>query len=223
MKPILFNTEMVRAILDNRKTVTRRLIKPQPTEGRRIAFNECTKEWEYRRGYELVDGIVKIPYKVGDIIYVRETFHKTPNGQYWYKADNLCNGCTEDGFCVPKLVQYHNTCKICAYYGGYENIKWRPSIQMPREAARIFLRVTDVTVERLQDISYEDCLSEGITEDDINERDACWPVISAKLLFKQIWNSTIKPKDRAIYGWDANPYVWCVSFERVSKEEALNG
>lgn len=211
IKPILFNTEMTKAILENRKTVTRRLIKPQPTEKQRIAFNYVTKEWEYRRDYALVDGIVKIPYNVGDILYVRETFHKTPNGQYFYKADNLCNGCTEDGFCVPKGVQYHNTCKICEYYEGYENIKWRPSIHMPREAARIFLIVKDVRVEMLKQIQYFDCLNEGI-----QYRQMEIDIIDD---FAKLWESTIKPAERDIYGWDANPYVARIQFCRISKEE----
>lgn len=98
--------------------------------------------------------------------------------------------------------------------------RWHPSIHMPREAARLFLRVTDVRVERVQDITYWDCLSEGITEEDIEERGANAPDASAKWLYAKTWDSTIKPAARDLYGWDANPWVWVIEFERISEEEA---
>lgn len=95
-------------------------------------------------------------------------------------------------------------------------VTWRPSIHMPREAARIFLRVTDVRAERLQAISHEDAEQEG-----------CWcgegrlsmPISK----FANLWNSTIKKTDLPLYGWDANPWVWVIEFERVDKPELLGG
>ena len=186
MKPILFNTEMVRAILEGRKTVTRRVIKP-------VAMGLTYEDGSPAR---------KPQYCPGDILYVRETWCKTDcfglQDGYVYKAND--NSILEETGFAPK---------------------WRPSIHMPREAARIFLRVKDVRVERLQNITYEDCLCEGIAKEEIDERDAFRPVTSAKWLFAQLWDSTIKPADRALYGWAANPWVWVIEFERISKEEAL--
>ena len=97
------------------------------------------------------------------------------------------------------------TLDICA--GGCNSIlKWHPSIHMPREAARIFLRVTDVRVERVQDIDDDGVVAEGLNIGDP---------------FDELWDSTIKPADRALYGWDANPWVWVIEFERITREEAI--
>ena len=198
VKPILFNTEMVRAILENRKMVTRRVVKPQPVKVIQGADNPIHAV--------LVNAPDEMPrgirYRSGDILYVRETWQYGFGETYLYKADAGYDlFMTAEGNLVS-------------------NIPWRPSIHMPREAARIFLRVTDVRVERLQSISYDDCLREGITEEKINERDVFRPASSAKRLFARLWNRTLKPADRGLYGWDANPWVWVIEFERISKEEA---
>ena len=201
MKPILFNTGMVRAILDSHKTVTRRVVKPQPEGARSIL--DCDEE---KRTFDLLCGnggvggvfvdwaeTVKAPFWPHDILYVRETW-TVWNGNYEYKADvddgygPFCSNCTLD---------------ICA--GGCNSIlKWHPSIHMPREAARIFLRVTDVRVERVQDIDDDGVVAEGLNIGDP---------------FDELWDSTIKPADRAFYGWDANPWVWVIEFERITREE----
>lgn len=203
MKPILFNTGMVRAILDSHKTVTRRVVKPQPEGARSIL--DCDEE---KRTFDLLCGnggvggvfvdwaeTVKAPFWPHDILYVRETW-TVWNGNYEYKADvddgygPFCSNCTLD---------------ICA--GGCNSIlKWHPSIHMPREAARIFLRVTDVRVERVQDIDDDGVVAEGLNIGDP---------------FDELWDSTIKPADRALYGWNANPWVWVIEFERITREEAL--
>ena len=226
MKPILFNTDMVRAILEGRKTVTRRVVKPQPPNAHDILdFDEEDNSFDFLCGMIADNCFIdfaytaKAPYRPGDILYVRETFHQTPDGQYWYKADNICDGCTEDGFCIPRGVTRHKTCGLCEYYAGHYNIKWRPSIHMPQEAARIFLRVTDVRVERLQNINERgpfSAVSEGFTNN-IDLRGGTGK--SATKHFAECWDSTIKPADRALNGWEANPWVWVIEFERISKEE----
>lgn len=110
MKPILFNTEMVCAILDGRKTVTRRVVKPRYRDdeaGFQVITITNTGEYvriEYYDEWENETRLMREPYNPGDILYVREAFLQTPDGQYWYKADNICNGCTGDGFCLPKGV-----------------------------------------------------------------------------------------------------------------------
>lgn len=192
MKPILFNTEMVRAILDGRKTVTRRVIKPQPKEYQRIIFDTARKEWAYTIGKSVfVDRLCKTRYRPGDILYVQETWAPVDGGGYIYRA----------GFGVGKNVPL-----------------WNPSTRMPKEAARIFLRVTDVRVERLQDITAEQCVSEGLGRELLDEVGADF----MHGMYHDLWDSTIKPKDLDIYGWDANPWVEVTEFERMSREEAEN-
>lgn len=138
MKPILFNTEMVRAILDGRKSCTRRVVKPQPTA---------------RYGAQCI----KPPYQPGDILYVRETWER-------FECWN-CDG-DERGNCPkePKKSVLDKTCG-CYMYRATDEIsgdaKWHPSIHMPKEAARIWLKVTDVRVERLQEITEDGVWDEG--------------------------------------------------------------
>lgn len=241
--PVLFNPDMVRALLDNRKTATRRLVKPQPVsvmteEERRNRALSGADPYGFCVGTLDTDLLKNAPYRPGDILYVRETFHQTPDGQYWYKADKICAGCTEDGFCIPRGVTRHKTCGLCEYYAGHHNIKWRPSIHMPREDARIFLRVKDLRVERLRDITAYGCIKEGTPWGEAIPVVGSFPDVPgfdmdravSELLQRQeremlqasyvdLWDSTLKPKERALYGWEANPWVWVIEFERVSREE----
>lgn len=208
MKPILFNTEMVRAILDGKKTQTRRVVKPQPPE----EFFEgpywyepgvANKDGELEPGKPIygisaTDGEwgIKCPYHPGQILWVRETWGKDENGEYVYRTNY---GTTEDDSFPPSMF------------------KWKPSIHMPREAARIFLKVTNVRVERVQDITIKDIRSEGTTLSKIEE-----PEVSNEAYlwfeFQNLWNSTVKKSDLDTYGWNANPWVWVYEFERVSED-----
>ncbi len=184
IKPILFNTEMVRAILDGRKSCTRRIIKPQPQ-----GYFEVSEEPLHIYDTDGKQGKITPPYQPGDILYVRETWKQAPNGYYYY----------EDW-------QRNDIADVT---------KWKPSIHMPKEAARIWLKVTDVRVERLQEISGEDLIKEGI---DLFQSSYVRVAFDE---FKNIWNSTIKKSDIDRYGWDANPYVWVISFERCEKPEGV--
>lgn len=210
MKPILFNTEMVRAILEGLKTVTRRVVKPQPPNAHDILdFDEEDNSFDFLCGMIADNCFIdfaytaKAPYRPGDILYVRETWCKTDcfglQDGYVYKAND--NSILEQTGFIPK---------------------WRPSIHMPREAARIFLRVESVRVERLQNVTDEQAKKEGAEE---------WLVASTRdwdknpdyiLSFRYIWNHTVKKEYRALYGWDANPWVWVIEFERISREEAIS-
>lgn len=190
MKPILFNTDMVRAILEGRKTVTRRVVKPQPVgQPAQMGEDSC---WPGCFASADDERVYRPPYQPGDILWVRETWahpskeeiaRGTDKNIFLYRAD------------VPSVL--------------YAWDHWNPSIHMPREAARIFLRVTGVRVERLWDVKYFDCLAEGILyrqmETDIVQD------------FSTLWDNTIKPKDRAAYGWGANPWVWVIQFERAGE------
>lgn len=213
IKPILFNkeisTEMVRAILDGRKSCTRRICKDA---------NEYTvPDMDFynadRRTYAVHNFVDKehteqlstaertCPICTGDILYVRETWKEAPKGYYYYEdwqKDDIA-----------------------------DVTKWKPSIHMPKEAARIWLKVIDVRVERLQDITYNGALregSEGIRCDHValgvhgctDCMNTGW-IEPPQVEFMQIWNSTIKKSNLDRYGWDANPWVWVIEFERCEK------
>lgn len=212
MKPILFNTEMVKAILDGRKTVTRRVVKYEKGFVRNI---ENVINGRCAFGVALFDYVSRMrvskipPYKPGDMLWVRETWLKADDG-YHYKADIKVPSISED---LRKEYGY----------------KWRPSIHMPKETARIFLKVTDVRVERLQEITEEQCIREGFygVRCHCNGTEyACTDCYNSGwqeppfVDFMYMWDSTIKKQDLDTYGWDANPWVWVIEFERVSKEDA---
>lgn len=210
--PILFNTEMVRANLDGRKSCTRRIVKPQPQGRLCYTFAGCDcgtwgypsktayENWgdEYKLPEDITDEELKRrwnpPYHTDDILYVRETWYKDKY-RYMYRAN------------------YSDSEKF--YRDGKEaKIKWHPSIRMPKEAARIWLKVTDVRVERLQEITELGATKEGCVYDVEYALGN-----TAKGHFIELWNSTIKKSDRDRYGWDANPYVWVIEFERCEKPE----
>lgn len=157
MKPILFNTKMVQAILDDRKLETRRPIKINFEKVYKVAC--LAGKWSEGYGKSLPEHLIewyakeksKSPYQVGDILYVRETwgiYLKAINKSEQYRVKEFYKYKTDEG----------NSSNPSEFY----NTKWRPSIHMPKTAARIFLEVTAVWVERLQDITVGDCTKEGI-------------------------------------------------------------
>lgn len=194
IKPILFNTEMVRVILDGRKSCTRRVVKPQPTA---------------RYGVQCINP----PYHTDDILYVRETWSEGyEEGTYIYRASDK----------LADLPTFKESSKLI----------YHPSIHMPKEAARIWLKVTNVRVERLQEMKPVDVIKEGAYSD-------CWDCLNTygesgsqccygteeqcsqcdevMMEWEKLWNSTIKKSDLDRYGWDANPWVWVIEFERCEK------
>lgn len=209
--PILFNTNMVCAILDGRKTVTRRVIKSQPTgEVIHATGYKIDDWWEIKEtgGGEKYFSRLIPAYQPGDILYARETYHKGKNC-ILYKADN------------PNLVGYRNM------DGEDVEIKWTPSIHMPKEAARIWLKVTDVRVERLQDMPPSATMKEGIhfcecpdgyTWKSNTDMNNCYTTPMGAM--KALWDSTIRKKDFDRCGWDTNPWVWVIEFERCEKPES---
>jgi len=218
LKPILFNTEMVRAILDGRKTATRRIIKPQPK------FNIGSWSVVGRNPYQILTNgcgdSLKLSYQTGDILYVRETFTvgkidcgELPDG----RDDPYISQCPGGNDIIPKEYAIRHDI-------GMDEVVWKPSIFMPKEAARIFLRVTDVRAERLQEISKDGCFSEGI-DSDIWYKAFSYSAdkrISDKKIkseFMRVWNGTIKKSDIDRYGWNANPFVWVYEFERTEKHD----
>ena len=211
-RPILFNTDMVLAILDGRKTVTRRVIKFPPNKftGEIPKADEITV-YEKTLYHESVGfhiepfyGMdVKKPYERLDYLYVRET---------WKQAtiDPAGGGCALQDIYLYKADEPIDTT------GMLVEPRWHPSIHMPKEAARIFLRVTDVRVERLNDMDYMDAIYEGI-EPILGEEG--YPEYNPMIDFIDLWDSTIKPVNHDKYGWDANPWVFVVEFEKINLSE----
>lgn len=225
----------VRAILDGRKSCIRiavkykysntemkiksdkygsRLIEIQKdVEGETYGKNPDGSTW-----HRLLPYIEKIPpYQPGDILYVRETWMDYA-GRTMYRAD-----CDKYRLESLKLAEF----------------SWKPSIHMPKKAARIWLRVTDVRVERLNEIDEDGVLDEGFrfkppcltrVSADGHTCDLDGPCTSSikycdmtmgELFGRELWNSTIKKSDLDRYGWEANPYVWVISFERCEKPEGV--
>lgn len=221
--PILFQTEMVQAILEGRKSQTRRIVKlkhlpiseigsiypdgsglgwiawsPKP-----VSAEETAKCYPGNEGF-------KCPYgAVGDTLLVRETFYPWDTGGYAYKADGFEQryGAWERD--TPK--KFHDVERI---------EKWKPSIFMPKEACRIFLEITDIRVERLQDISEENAIAEGVENIDAchpytykgylpAKQTLCWNAVSS---YKTLWQSI-----NGEASWNSNPFVWVISFKRIQK------
>lgn len=254
MKPILFNIEMVRAILDGRKTVTRRVVKPQPDRvysGGNVELRCHTDgphkgEWHCYRESPPLDKVLNSPWGgqiippvfVGDILYVRETWNygyiESSDAELstecwfegqWKASDELISAQSRYYYkagCDPDLLTF---------------MKWRPSIHMPKEAARIFLRVTDVRAERLHDMTEDDVCAEGAEkiinscehmDFSVEPPEPCYNASPCKdciidysypeLFGKMVWDSTIKKNDLARYGWEANPWVWVIEFERMGRD-----
>lgn len=208
-KPILFNTDMVRAILDGRKTVTRRVLKPQPEKAHNIMdYDNDAHTVDFHCGNCTPNGTfidwtktVKAPYWFGDILYVREA---------WKQATTDYAG---GGYGLTDLYLYKAD-KDVDTTGMMVEGKWHSPVQMPKEAARIFLRVTNVRVEKLQDITPEQIDAEGCKE-------YAYSAKTGELLpskptwFKIMWDNTIKKSNIDKYGWAANPFVWVIEFERI--------
>jgi len=248
--PILFSTPMVQAILDGRKTQTRRIVKPQPqptaTEivlSHQWSGNDHVARFKYNgeNKYEVTD-IYRCPYgKIGDILWVRETWRIIGwnDGDPFtiqfkdktIKRDVYLNESRADDYALECADQF-----IKAGYESDENgificdlskipTKWRPSIFMPKEACRIKLEITDIRVERVQDISEEDAKAEGVYFygwDDYhqtdyknysyNDKGMCddWGVQTAKESYQTLWESI-----NGRGSWEKNPWVWVIEFIRI--------
>lgn len=228
IKPILFNAEMVRAILDGRKSCTRRLVKPQPDEKHTYPLGFVTDSTEKKEvgcfgfGIGEYGGSIqyaKPQYHTDDVLYIRETWTEEC-GKYYYRADydsDYLDPCETLSGGYPASCRNHPGCDGCM--ATSTRIHWHPSIHMPKEAARIWLRVTDVRVERLQEITAESALTEGADKyihanGTLNEDQTITSFIG-------IWNSNIKESDLDRYGWDANPWVWVIEFERCEKPKGV--
>lgn len=234
IKPILFNTDMVRAILDGRKTETRRICKDAneyvvPD----MSFYDSDKRTYAVHNYadkehtdQLSTAERTCPICPGDILYVRETWgisnldYDEKIAYIVYKAseNEKDEGCRSVRLPEDKFEKLYDSMEE-------SSPDWRPSIHMPKEAARIWLKVKDVRVERLQEMSDDDCEKEGLENFCkkcsalFSNCDTCLNDGGINEDFKELWNSTIRKSDLDRYGWDANPWVWVIEFERCEKPE----
>jgi hypothetical protein len=187
-RPILFNTEMIRALLDGRKTQTRRVVKHIPMLGGPLAW--CAAAAAQEPGWVNIVGDYRrfCPYgQPGDRLWVRETFKAFPDGDLFYRADF--------GDVIPVHADDNS-----------EDWTWKPSIFMPRAASRLTLEIVSVRVERVQSISHRDALAEGVSYD-VSKPDGA-PVPT----YQKLWDSINAKRG---YGWDKNPWVWVVEFKRI--------
>ena len=240
IKPILFNTEMVRAILDGRKTCTRRICKDanEYTVPDMDFYNADRRTYavhnyaDKEHMEQLSTAERTCPICSGDILYVRETWTEEC-GKYYYRADydsDYLDPCETLSGGYPASCRNHAGCEWCTATSA--RIHWHPSIHMPKEAARIWLKVTDVRVERLQEITEEQACVEGTDpwDEACYENNGWHPTFSdpdsggdPNMIdgFHKLWNSTIKKSDLDRYGWDPNPWVWVIEFERWEKPEGV--
>jgi hypothetical protein len=243
--PIIFNIEMVLAILDGRKTVTRRPIKGDP---KRLRWEGFVIAGEY--GFRDEHGrLYRCPFgEIGDLLYVRETWRvgawDEDNGEiaFDYKADGQsgkyveleddelfsrlweqsCEDAEKEGCEVDENERY-------SWCRGESPCRWRPSIHMPKAAARIWLEIADIRVERVQNITEDQAIKEGIIEEEFypddgyplsvgythefekvrNNRHRCL-YNKARIPFSHLWDDVYNT-------WDANPWVWVIEFKRIEK------
>lgn len=203
VKPMIFNTEMVRALMDGRKVQTRRPVKPQPApfknwkgwivESSNRKHEGCASWADGEEGSLRFNPVYAMPpCKVGDLIYVRETFRLLDSNDQC-DCEYPCNH-PQQGYPV--------------YFADDQNSewKWKPSIHMPRRASRLTLKVTGVRVERVQDISKADAEAEGFKLPPVDGQDFS---IGAKTNFRHAWEK--------IYGdsWERNDWVWVIDFEVI--------
>lgn len=210
-RPILFNTDMVRAILEGKKTETRRLvtkkviIRPdqeinQNGKGRFELYNVTPRCGIPQNIF------FKLPYQLGDLLYVRETWGWEPCWDCGLDTEKTVCPYEHERIYNQKNREYGCYCyKASMDDGDTPSVgTWHPSIHMPKNAARIFLKVIDIRPERLQDIDDNGVVAEGLQIGDP---------------FDDLWNSTIKKADRDRYGWDANPWVWVIKFKKLESED----
>jgi len=194
-KGMTFSTSMVRALIDGTKTQTRMVIMPQPKTC--DDFTICPDGGHGICGCDRGDlchlALPKSPYQPGGIIYVRETWAPAPDiegdgPRYLYKADTTVGGA---------ILLQDGDAKI-----AYIPSEWRPSIFMPKAAARIILRITDVKAERLQDIRIRDSISEGVNTKSLHV-----------YAFSLLWDSIHAKRKGGIYAWKRNPWVFAYGLE----------
>lgn len=213
-RPMIFSGPMVRALLDGRKTQTRRVLKPQPPN--HVQIYRVGSVWDWRDGTR--GGYVKVPFAIGDRIWVRETWAEDAepvccgrphpivgpgrNGEMEYVGEECC-GSPEPS----PIITYR--AEVAPEYKPYSERGWRSPIYMPRWASRITLVVTDVRVQRLHEISEEDAISEGVGPTLVSPDGGSAPHVETYI---ELWNSLNAKRG---YPWESNPWVCALTFDVI--------
>ncbi len=239
--PMLFKTELVLALLEGRKTVTRRhanLSKKSIKQG--VSLSDIKKVCRSREDHlfsaVLSDkfdhiGTFDVPCRVGDLIYVRETFMPDPDADHDSWDEHELSyfewaGCDSSPQFLPEALKTNEYCIYKA--NGPVDGRWIPSIHMPRWANRITLKVTDVRIERVKEITEEQAMREGcnIASATVGVDEKGWCVSEPRFFFGSFKSSNVRPSAkeafrdlwRSIYcDWFMNPYVWVIEFEVIHK------
>ena len=217
--PILFNSEMIKAVLDGRKTMTRRVIKGNPSDRHgRLDFEQgILKQSSQLNGCWHVHKKFKCPYgKIGDVLWVRENTRTICYGRGdEFEYGEFCIEYLADDLLVSCPKEHHDWWRHNWHIRPSTTL---PSIFMPRWASRITLEITAIRVERVQKITRADAVAEGIIHEVCDHGHlevctaGCWPEPEHK--FRDLWDSINKKRG---YGWDVNPWCWCVEFRRIDK------
>lgn len=229
-RPILFSAPMINALLEGRKTQTRRAMKPQPVKDYSNAGKTFGRHtWNQKIISEIK--LPKYPYgKVGDRLWVRETFASESNWNIECEADYpppFNDGRPIKRETHPEYGSYWEQCHYRATdsepdlsYDDMEDpsCRWKPSIHMPRWASRINLEITDIRVERVQDIKKSDIYAEGVIAKNMPDEFSADSVLSVDgkvylswaTAWINLWNSI---NEKRGFGWEKNPYVWCLTFK----------
>ena len=214
-RPILFSGPMVRAILDGRKTQTRRVIVPQPVDDGRdvVIWWRGGKAWDGRLFQNVTPPYARVRNHLVELerAWVRENWLPDPPLNGW-PGDLEWDGSGRPIRGVPQQYRSPKHCIYAATWNG-PDLRWRPSIHMPRWASRLTLEITDVRVERVQSITDDDAWDEGCADFvgepiDAGER---WilPREAPRDEYRRLWD---KLNAKRGYGWDANPWVWALTF-----------
>lgn len=230
-KAILFNGDMVTATLEGSKSETRRPMKNQNILGGTMTAAGLLAGIPEHP--EVGGEVIKPPYDIGDILWVRETWQEVYETEFNHDAPGYCvnikslipnfddipkieAGISSDSKCaamVPRMKYYVFKSSNIQYASSTHGLLWKPNIHMPKQAARLFLKVNDISIQRVQDITSEEIAREGV-----------W--IPGCLLptdeFAKLWDSTISEKKRDRLGWNANPWVWVVKFEKCEMPKNWN-
>ena len=212
MKPILFNAEMVRAIVDGRKVQTRRPIDWDISNN---MSGDAASGYFVQTDDGLIDALKLYRYQKGDILYARETWKIK-----WLDDNELEMAITYEADEIWEYIKFSPN-RFSKFKKYYDKKGWQPSIFMPKEAAMLFLEVTDIKIERVRDIDYTGALAEGIEETEIYNDllDHCSAIGAGTGMlpvqaFEKLWEDLYSEKG---YGWKDNPFVWVIEFERCEK------
>jgi len=227
MKPVVLDTMMVRAILDDRKVSITQIVEPQPEgviapeegfvniceDGTVVGRQRYLDDFSHDVEVYSIDFPVKSEINIGDVLYVQE--------KWKYKPREI-----ELGHTTGDISEQIKESDEFIYYETdmmphLLDMKWEPASSMPQKAARIFLKVTDVMAERLQDITFEQMVKEGFKDIDITSsiETQIGQYLNSCGQFKKLWNDTTKEQDLVKYSWETNPWIWLREVERCEKSE----